>query len=79
MQYFRIGFRSDLFQDEFMKLEDYFVGLMDAHGLVMSRSGAVTRSFVVHMDIFWKGDVGTLKEDFEWNDGEKESQLQDQV
>lgn len=53
-----------------MKLEDYFKGSMDAHGLLMSRSGTVTRTFVVRMDMSWKDDLGTLKEDFKWNNGE---------
>ncbi len=52
-------------------LESYFNGKMQAHGLVMNRSDEVTRRFVVNLDTTWKGNIGTLREDFEWSDGEK--------
>ena len=52
-------------------MEDFFNGKMDAHGMLMNRSGDVTRRFVVHMDMSWKNGIGTLSEDFDWSDGEK--------
>jgi hypothetical protein len=56
-------------------LEDFFNGKSTAHGQVMSRSGTVTRRFTVHIDSSWIGNVGTLKEEFEWSDGEKTSRV----
>lgn len=52
-------------------LENYFNGKMTAHGLVMNRSGEVTRRFIVTLNSTWKDNVGTLVEDFKWSDGEK--------
>ena len=52
-------------------MEDYFNGKIKAHGLLMNRSGDVTKRFVVFMDMSWSGNTGTLKEDFEWSNGEK--------
>lgn len=56
-------------------LETYFNGKMKGYGLLMNRSGEVTRRFVVQMDAQWVGQVGTLKEDFEWSDGEKTQRI----
>lgn len=52
-------------------LENYFNGELKGHGLVMNRSGEVTRRFVITMNATWNNNVGTLKEDFAWSDGEK--------
>ncbi|MBC7421764.1 MAG: DUF3833 domain-containing protein [Bdellovibrio sp.] len=56
-------------------LESYFNGKMKAHGLVMNRADEVTRRFVVSLDTSWKNNVGTLREDFEWSDGEKTQRI----
>ena len=56
-------------------LENYFTGKMVAHGLVMNGSGEVTRRFVVTINTTWKDNVGTLIEDFIWNDGEKTQRI----
>lgn len=52
-------------------MENYFNGKMTAHGVLMNRGGDVTKRFVVYMDMSWNGNVGTLKEDFDWSNGEK--------
>jgi hypothetical protein len=56
-------------------LENYLNGKMKAHGLVMDRSGSVTRRFVVDLNTTWKDNVGTLVEDFDWADGEKTQRI----
>lgn len=56
-------------------LENYFNGKMVAHGLVMNRSGEVTRRFLVTINTTWKDNVGTLVEDFDWSDGEKSQRI----
>ncbi len=56
-------------------LENYFNGKMVAHGLVMNRSGEVTRRFVVTINTTWKDNVGILVEDFDWSDGEKSQRI----
>lgn len=52
-------------------LENYFNGKLIAHGLVMNRSGQVMRRFTVDMNTIWKGNVGTLTENFTWNNNEQ--------
>jgi hypothetical protein len=63
-----------------LKLEQYFNGKLVGHGMVMDRSGEVTRRFVVNIT----GTLGTeasgvqtltLDEKFEWSDGKKESRV----
>lgn len=58
-----------------LTLEGYFNGKMKGHGVVMSRSGEVTRRFVVQLDGQWTGATGVLKEDFVWADGEKSQRI----
>lgn len=53
-----------------LDLQDYFTGPIKAWGLVQDRSGNVTRRFDVSMNGSWQGNVGTLKEDFIYYDGE---------
>ncbi len=52
-------------------LENYLNGKMIAHGLFMDRFGKVKKRFTVSLDTTWAGNVGTLKEDFDWSDGTK--------
>jgi hypothetical protein len=56
-------------------LENYLNGKMQAQGLVMDRSGVVTRRFVVSLNTTWKDNIGTLQEDFVWSDGEKTQRI----
>ncbi|MCC5857117.1 MAG: DUF3833 domain-containing protein [Ectothiorhodospiraceae bacterium] len=50
-------------------LEEYFDGELIAHGLFVDRFGRVQRRFVVTIDAWWEGNVGTLDERFHYDDG----------
>lgn len=52
-----------------LELKEYFSGPIKAWGLVQDSSGKVTRRFDVEMVGSWDGDVGTLKEKFNYYDG----------
>jgi len=56
-------------------LKDYFSGPIKAWGLVQDRKGQVTRRFDVVMYGTWEGNVGTLKEEFSYYDGEKDTRV----
>jgi hypothetical protein len=58
-----------------LDLKRYFSGKIVGHGMVLDRSGQVTRRFVVDINATWAGDTGTLDEDFVWSDGEKEKRI----
>ncbi len=58
-----------------LDLKRYFNGVIDGHGMVLDRSGEVTRRFVVTIHASWQGEVGTLDEDFVWSDGVKEKRV----
>ncbi|MEN9775438.1 MAG: hypothetical protein RL322_2508 [Pseudomonadota bacterium] len=66
-----------VYQAETPKLElrDYFNGRLDAWGIFQDRSGKVVRRFTVDMKAHWKGDVGTLEEDFVYSDGKRERRV----
>lgn len=53
-----------------LDLQNYFTGPIKAWGLVQDYTGKVTRRFDVEMVGTWEGDTGTLKEKFEYYDGE---------
>lgn len=52
-----------------LDLREYFNGPVSAHGMFQDRSGKVVKRFTVAMLGTWKGDVGTLEEDFTYSDG----------
>jgi hypothetical protein len=58
-----------------LDLRRYFDGRLEGHGMVLDRSGQVTRRFVVAIRGDWQGDTGTLTEDFLWSDGERETRV----
>lgn len=58
-----------------VNIKTYFDGELKAWGILQNRSGEVTRRFKVRMVGEWKGDVGTLNEDFEFDDGEKQKRV----
>lgn len=58
-----------------LDLRRYFDGTLDGHGMFIDRSGRVTRRFVVTVRGTWRGEVGTLNEDFVWSDGERETRI----
>jgi Protein of unknown function (DUF3833) len=63
-----------------LKLEQYFSGKLVGHGMVMDRSGEVTRRFLVNITGMLGTDASgvqtlTLDEKFDWSDGKKESRV----
>jgi hypothetical protein len=67
-------------QEPALKLEHYFNGKLIGHGLVMNRSGEVTRRFVVNITgVSGKNAAGeetlTLNEQFDWSDGVHDSRV----
>lgn len=55
--------------------KQYFSGRLLAHGMVSERGGKVLRRFVVEMRGDWKGDTGTLDEQFVYDDGERQQRV----
>ena len=55
--------------------EEFFNGFLTAHGVVKDRSGKVIRYFNAEIQAYWEGSVGTLKEDFVFDDGEKQQRI----
>lgn len=58
-----------------LELSRYFDGTLDGWGMVQDRSGKVTRRFTVVIRASWRGDTGTLDEDFTWSDGERQKRV----
>lgn len=58
-----------------LDLRQYFNGVIEGHGMFIGRSGKVERRFIVTIEASWRGDVGTLDEDFVWSDGEREKRV----
>jgi hypothetical protein len=54
---------------------EFFNGRLTAHGVVMSRGGSVTRLFNAEISAYWKNGVGTLEEDFVFDDGEEQRRV----
>jgi hypothetical protein len=56
-------------------LQEFFDGPLSANGIVKDRSGKVIRYFNASIDASWEGDVGTLDENFVFDDGEKQQRI----
>lgn len=56
-------------------LEEFFSGSLRAHGIVKDRSGKVIRHFNATIDASWVDGVGTLDENFVFDDGEKQQRI----
>lgn len=52
-------------------IRKYFNGNLSGWGILKDWKGEVTRSFTVDINGSWKGNKGTLKEYFVFDDGEK--------
>ena len=61
--------------EEVFILEEYFDGEIDAWGMVENRQGKVTRRFNVKIQASWQDNVGTLIEDFIYDDGEEQQRI----
>lgn len=55
--------------------EEFFDGQLTAHGVVKDRAGKVIRFFNADIKAYWKDEVGTLEEDFVFDDGEKQRRV----
>ncbi|RQP21754.1 DUF3833 domain-containing protein [Piscinibacter terrae] len=63
-------------QTPVLDLRQYFDGRVVAHGMVRNRQGKVLRRFVVTMDCSWTPEgVGTLREEFRFDDGERQQRI----
>ncbi|MBC7416259.1 MAG: DUF3833 domain-containing protein [Herminiimonas sp.] len=58
-----------------LDLKRYFNGTLDASGMFQDRSGTVIKRFDVVITGTWKGDVGTLDEDFTYSDGTRQRRV----
>ena len=56
-----------------IKIEEYFLGNVKAWGILQGRSGVIKRRFTAKMNGSFEGENFILKEDFNWNDGEKQT------
>ena len=55
--------------------QTFFDGPLTAHGVIKDRSGKVIRYFNVDIKAYWDDGVGTLEEDFIFDDGEKDRRV----
>ena len=55
--------------------EQFFDGSLTASGVVKNRAGKVIRTFTADIDAYWQDGVGTLEEDFVFNDGEQQRRV----
>lgn len=55
--------------------EEFFDGKLVAHGVVKNRAGKVTRSFNADIIAYWEDGIGTLEEDFVFDDGEEQRRV----
>ncbi len=56
-------------------IREYFNGPVKAWGIVQNFSGRVVRRFDVQIVGKWDGDIGTLTENFDYYDGEKQQRI----
>jgi len=57
------------------KPEVFFSGQLTAHGVVKNRSGKVIRYFNADLNGEWQDGIGTLQEQFQFNDGETQQRV----
>lgn len=55
--------------------ESFFEGQLRADGILKDRSGKVIRYFTADIKAYWKEGIGTLEEDFVFDDGEKQRRV----
>ncbi|WP_125717495.1 DUF3833 domain-containing protein [Pseudoalteromonas rubra] len=58
-----------------LALEQFFEGELTAYGIVLDRSGNLTRRFEADLIGTWRGNKGELKEWFRFDDGEKSTRV----
>ena len=55
--------------------ESFFDGQLRADGILKNRSSRVIRYFTADIKAYWQDGVGTLEEDFVFDDGEKQRRV----
>lgn len=55
--------------------EEFFNGELSAHGIVKDRGGQVIRYFSAEIDAYWVDGIGTLDEQFVFDDGERQTRV----
>jgi hypothetical protein len=55
--------------------EEFFQGQLTAHGVIKNRGGKVIRYFNADIKAYWENGIGTLEEDFIFDDGEPERRV----
>lgn len=55
--------------------ELFFDGYLTAHGVIKNRGGHVIRTFNANIDASWDNGIGTLVEDFIFDDGEAQQRI----
>lgn len=55
--------------------EEFFQGQLSAHGVIKDRGGKVIRYFNADIKAWWEDGIGTLEEDFVFDDGEPERRV----
>ena len=58
-----------------LNITEFFNGSLNAHGILKDRSGKVTRYFNATINASWNNGVGTLDEQFVFDDGEKQTRI----
>tara|TARA_R110002124_G_scaffold48299_2_gene142806 strand:- start:113 stop:649 length:537 start_codon:yes stop_codon:yes gene_type:complete len=58
-----------------LDIEQFFNGELTAHGVVKNRGGKVIRTFNADISAHWRDGVGTLVEDFVFDDGETQQRI----
>jgi hypothetical protein len=55
--------------------EEFFQGQLTAHGVIKNRGGKVIRYFNADIKAYWENGIGTLEEDFIFDDGKPERRV----
>jgi hypothetical protein len=58
-----------------LDLKTFFNGELVAYGMVLDRTGQLTRRFNVKLQASWDGDNGVIDEQFVFDDGEKTTRV----
>ena len=55
--------------------DDFFYGALTAHGVIKDFSGTAIRHFQANITGCWENGIGTLDEDFTFDDGEQQTRV----
>jgi hypothetical protein len=68
-------FKDVVIKEPALNIKRFFDGNLTASGVLKNRSGQVIRTFTASIKAYWEEGVGTLEEDFIFNDGEKQRRV----